>query len=206
MDPHELIKADLGITNFRDEMMSVYDGGMPPIFPSHKLFVVRGYDDRFDFVSLPTGSYTYYAVTHDSAIRLTRDGKEIESVIEREWNAIPAVDIVEFTQFVLQFYEDGIKRSHHVLRDVHDLRSMQGEHRILNAKAISQIANQVGETQLCSGDDQYQIRAVTLCGWMHEKQELGIESVSITNHGEVSLGARQILCRKTFLKLPAIMY
>ncbi len=215
MDPVELIKRDLGADGWaaacrsRREPIQELDEQCP--FVRYKLFVVSGQMRQFDFPTLPHGSYGYYAANGFTATRLTRESKEIESILADEWSDLPAADPVLLASVVLKFFDGGIKASHHVLKDVGSLRDF-GESKYssknyeLNERQLAKVLAKIGETNSVLSRDHLAIRAVTLCGWMHRKQNLGVESFTIDQKGNVSFARRCVLSRRIFARVPGIRY
>ncbi|MCA9179504.1 MAG: hypothetical protein KDB14_33845 [Planctomycetales bacterium] len=64
----------------------------------------------------------------------------------------------------------------------------------------------IGTTSASRSDDLFDIRAVTLCGWMHDKRNLGIEHIHISKSGAVHLEKREVLSKKIFKSVPQIRY
>jgi hypothetical protein len=214
MNPMDLIKQELGpaqwerclkawaeesIINFQQEMN---------VFPDHKIYFVRGQTWQFDFTTLPHGSYGFYAVSGNEAVRLTRAGKEIERILVTNWVSQPVQDPVKLSSFVLNFYDGGIKSSHRVLADADSLIAMCTHPKMyrVNESSLAYALPRIGETSCTIDGDSLQIRAITLQGWMHRKQNLGIESITISRSGTVTLGLRHVLARKIFDEVPRIMY
>ena len=214
MNPVDLIKRDLGphewercrkawaegsIINFQQEL---------DVFPDHEIYLVRGQTQQFDFPMLPHCSYGYYAANGREAVRLTRAGKEIERILATNWASLPAKDPVKLASFVLGFYDGGIKASHHVLADADALIAMCIRPRTyrVNESALARARPQLGKTSCTTEGDSLQIRAITLCGWMHSKQNLGIETIAISKNGTVDLGPRKVVAEKIFDEVPGIMY
>ena len=206
MDDQTLIRSDLENSGIDHSSMSISGVGQTQLFQKHRIYIVRGGYSQFEFVSLPNGSYCYYSVRHASAICLTRKNLEIQNLLQREWDYLPSLNLSRVVEFVLNFYDGGIKNSHHVINDLNDLNQMDGQHRKINRAAIQPVSNEIGSTTITLDNDVYKIRAITLMGWMHAKQDLGIERLSIHRTGEIEFDAREVLCQNTFTKLPGILY
>lgn len=210
MNPEELVKRDLQIDD-SDTTVSVNEIANQCPFSQHRLFLVLGATKRFDFPTLPVGSLGYYVANAHSATRLTRQNKEIESVLSAEWNHLPNADPVLLASLILKFYDGGIHATHHVLQDIDALRSFgdsQSPSRDyeLNEKELSRVTPEIGLTESTRMEDVLAIRAVTLCGWMHDKQNLGVESFTIARDGKPTFQKRHELSRKIFKRVPAILY
>jgi hypothetical protein len=180
-------------------------------FRRHRLFMIWGPTTLFDFPTLPGGSLAYFAANGSSAIRLTRKNKEIQRILAAEWRDLPALDAVCLASLILKFFDAGIKDSHHVLPDADALRtygmSTAGVPRYeLNEGELAKALPNIGSTSSVFEGRSVSIRAVTLCGWMHEKQNLGVESIAIAEDGSVSFAERKVLSRRIFKRVPAIKY
>lgn len=64
----------------------------------------------------------------------------------------------------------------------------------------------MGSTSMDVDAEQIKLRALTLMGWMHEKQNLGVEMIRIARDGTVKLGERQVLARRIFKRTPWLKY
>jgi len=210
MNPLELVERDLQ----RDEAntsVSVSELSDRCPFSRHRLFVVSGATRRFDFPTLPGGSRGYYVANGESATRLTREGKEIESVLSAEWDHLSSADPVLLASLILNFYDGGIRATHYVIRDLDALLNFGDAQRPtrdykLNEKQLSQAVPRIGSTSSRQDADVLAIRAVTLCGWMHDKRNLGIESFTVNPEGHPSFAKREVLSRKIFTHVPMLRY
>jgi hypothetical protein len=214
MNPIGLIKRDLGSVEWErcrkswaEESIISYQTELV-IFRDYKIFLVHGQTQQFDFPTLPHGSYGYYAANGREAVRLTRVGREIETILAADWSSLPEQNPVKLTSFIIGFYDDGIKASHRVLADADELRNMTGplsEYRI-NESDFARVLPNIGKTYSKVEADTIQLRAITLRGWMHYKRNLGIETIAIAKNGKVELGKREVLAENIFDEVPGIRY
>lgn len=215
MNPIELVKADLS----PEEWDSACQSWREPIqevteqcpFARHRLFIVYGQTGQFDFPTLPHGSCTYYAANGRSAVRLTRNNKEIQTILAAEWADLSTSDPVRLSSLVLKFFDAGIKASHLVLLDANELRNFGNRKHLmtnyqLNENQFEMAMPHIGMTESTFDGKCLSVRAVTLCGWMHDKRNLGIESFMIGSDGIVSFAKRRVLSRRIFIRVPAIRY
>ncbi|TWT56283.1 hypothetical protein [Allorhodopirellula solitaria] len=218
MNPIELVKRGLSPEEW-DAACQFWREPIEPIqevadecpFARHRLFIVYGRTRQFDFPTLPHGSYGYYAANGRSAIRLTRINKEIQTILADEWADLPASDPVRLASLILKFFDAGIKASHHVLRDANELRNFGKPRHSMKNYQLSEKEFQMAMPHISSTESTLDgkcvaLRAVTLCGWMHDKRNLGIESLTIASDGNVSFAKRQVLSRGIFDRVPAIRY
>ncbi len=215
MNPIELVQRDLGA----EEWDVACQSWREPIqelpeecpFQRHRLFIVRGRTSQFDFPSLPHGSYAYYVANGHSATRLTRKNKEIQSILADEWENLPAADPVRLASLVLKFFDAGINATHEVLKDADALHAFgnpvhQPRDYELNHDEFAKALPAIGSTQSNFDGEVLSVRAVTLRGWMHNKQNLGIESFTIGVDGNVSFAKRHVLSQRIFVRVPALRY
>jgi hypothetical protein len=208
MNPVDLIAADLG-----PELSEQWKQCSPDIKPIDELspfaisntYRIYGATRQFDFPCLPHGSYGLYDANGRRAIRLTIAGKEIEQVLKENWEHLPKCDAVKLASLVLKFYDGGIRSAHRVLKDRLTLLN-DGRNYVLNQREVDRISANIGETAVELASGEIHLRAVTLCGWMHAKQNLGIEHLRIDENGKVRLDKRVVLTKKTFLSVPGIRY
>jgi hypothetical protein len=215
MNPIELVKRDLT----PEEWDAACQSWREPIqemaeqcpFSRHRLFIVHGRTRQFDFPTLPHGSYGYYAANGRSAVRLTRKNREIQTILADEWTDLPRFNPVRLASLVLKFFDAGIKASHQVLQDADALLvfgnpTPSAKNYELNQKEFAKALPQIGSTKSTFDGKCLSVRAVTLCGWMHDRQNLGIESFTIGPDGNVSFAKRQVLSQRIFARVPAIRY
>ncbi len=211
MKPIDLIKDDIGEEAWGEcNPQTSASGEIEPVaelspFSTSKTYVIHGRTRQFDFPTLPRGSYCVYDANGQRVIRLTRAGKEIESVLGENWTRLPNCDPVVLSRLILMFFDGGIRSSHRVLQSSGSLRS-HGEQYVLNEKEFGKAEPFIEATRIIVEDDLLTIRAVTLCGWMHDKRNLGVEHIRISRSGDVALDARNVLSKKIFKSVPAIRY
>lgn len=209
MNPIELVKRDLGDQQWTTARQSFLEPIVERIeecpFSRHRLFMVRGRTGQFDFPTLPHGSYGYYVADGQAATRLTRKGKEIQSILADEWDALPALDPVRLASLVLHFFNAGIGQSHFVLGDAESLRAF-GRNYQVDEKEFDRVLPEVGLTRSTIDRQVLSLRAITLRGWKHMKQNLGIELLAIRADGSVSLATRHVLSHRIFTRIPALRY
>jgi hypothetical protein len=214
MSPVDLIKRDLGPTEWDRCRQGWAEGSIINVreelsfFQNHKIFLVHGLTQQFDFPMLPHGSYGYYAANGMEAVRLTRAGKEIERMLAADWSSLPAKDPVKLASFVLGFYDGGLRARHHVLADADELLAMCTRPKTfrINDRALAQARPRIGITSSKMEGDTVKLRSVTLCGWMHRKRNLGVETIAIARDGRVELGPREVLAEKIFDEVPGMKY
>jgi hypothetical protein len=212
MNPVDLIKRDLGPDEWQRLRQRSGEGGIITLqeqlscFSDYNIYLLNGEWGQFDFpMPPPYGSYGYYAANGKEAIHLTRVGKEIERILEAERASLPAQNPVKLASLVLTFYD---KTSHYVLASADNLRDLATppkDYRI-NERSFAKALSRIGETTCTVEGNTIKLRAVTLCGWMHDKRNLGIETIAISKDGTVALGPREVLAENIFDEVPDIIY
>ena len=209
-DPKKLVEQDLGfpqMASIRDHLGHI--SSIPSPFTRFRLYRVAGIYEMFDFPTLPFGSYCIYAASAQQAIRLTRKGKEIQIILKEEWENLAMADPVELSTVLLWFF--GVPSSdHHVLRDLEDLRKFAQPEEfpryVINENKLATVQADIGHAHLQVNRENLELRVVTLLGWMHDKQNLGIETIHIARDGMVTLGKRRTLLRRVFETVPHVRY
>lgn len=211
MRPSDLIKHDLGEELWAECILRMSSTDELPVveelspFLSSKTYFIYGKTGQFDFPTLPHGSYCIYVADGRKATRLTRQGKEIESVLKVNWQMLTECNPVVLANLILTFFDGGIRSTHHILPDA-DAICCVGKNCVLNDREFAKSEELIGVTSISRCDDAVVIRAVTLCGWMHDKRNLGIENIRILKSGEVELDKRIVLSKKIFKSVPQIRY
>jgi len=209
--PIDLIKDDLGEDVWEKCLLRTSSSSeIEPFiefspFAESKTYFIHGWTRQFEFKTLPGGSYCIYDANSHRAIRLTRKGKEIESVLSENWLQLSCCDPVVLSRLILKFYDAGIMATHDVLRNSESLR-LFGKNYVLNEKEFAKTESFIETTKFTTEGDYLIIRAVTLSGWMHSKRNLGIEHIRISRSGDVKLDSRKVLSKKIFKSIPAIRY
>jgi hypothetical protein len=135
---------------------------------------------------------------------LTREGKEVESLLEQNWTSLPLCNPVVLASLILTFFDDGIHSTHQVLPNAKALHSPKRH--VLDEEEMKNAQDFIGNTTVAQLDDSVVIRAVTLCGWMHDKGNLGIETIRVVRSGKVQLDKREVLSKQIFASVPSIRY
>lgn len=213
MQPQELIRRALRSENWAlaqsshasSEIVERVDALC--LLPSYDIYIVRGAFNQFDFPSLPSGSYGYYAANGREAFQLTRRHKEIERLLRVDWAVLPTLSPCALAGLVLPFYDGGIKERHRVLSGVEALEQYRANrHYELDENQMSLLPTQDLIPSIEATENRIHIRVLTLRGWMHRKVNLGVETITIESDGRVSLDQRKVWSEKIFRRIPHILY
>ena len=180
------------------------------ILPKTRVLIIDGPD--FERPVLPgCGSYLYSAfrlgVKSRRFVELSPRTTGLRQVLHDNWEALPTISAVRLADFILTM-EDVTTTGHEVLTSLADLekQSRKNDGFVLTRRA-KQLAtqNNVATTVSCA-DGILRLNALTLYGWQHETQDLGITEIAVSEEGAVTIGERETLCDPTFSEIPRIRY
>lgn len=131
----------------------------------------------------------------------------LKQVLQDNWEALLTTSPVLLADFILTM-QDVSTVGHEVLTSLADIenQSRKDEGFVLSDRARQLAAeSDIATTTVLSGDTLH-IRAVTLFGWMHKTQDLGITEIKVAADGDVHIADRETLCDPTFAEMPMIWY
>ncbi len=214
MDPLIILKESIGSDRLAEAGQSWIDQineitDELPVFSS-RVFMIRGGRKTFDFPVLPSGSLGYWCANGREAWPILADGTGLDKLLSGSWPKLSDADPVKLASFILRFNGQGIRYGHSVLRDVNHLSTVNNG-RIgsdgyrLNDRELRKTNGELTE-YLSVDDDLVVISALTLMGWMHDKRNLGVETIQITRDGKVRYEKRRVISKKIYKSIPAIKY
>lgn len=212
MDSRKLLIKAIGQENFQKATESWGDSIKEisdeiPI-ESHRIFIVHGKTNQFDFTTLPSGSYSYWCVNGYEAWQIKANGFGLERLIAATWSSLLNCPPEKVASFILIFSGNGIKNTHRVLKDKNSLLEMESKSEDgykVNLKEFSKVGSATTEWS-SKNDLTANLQALTLMGWMHDKKNIGIEQIEIQRSGEVKFNKRKIYSTKIFTSTPSIRY
>lgn len=178
------------------------------MFPGTDILSVSGPD--LERPALPSSSYTLVAVvrgdTDISLVELSPRKPGLTDLLTRHWNLLPHLSPKQLADFILTMHTVDTT-GHLVLDDVGETvgKSLKDEGYVPN-EALNALLNDSLATTMVSTEDQLTIHALTLYGWMHEKQNLGFTEITFTCDGQLEFGERQTVCDPVFEKMPEYWY
>lgn len=214
MDPPKVLISNLGSAQYegasqswRDSIEEISDQ-LPLEF--HRLFIVRGTTRQFDFLSLPSGRYAYWCANGSTAWQIKADGTGLGRLISENWHNLTDQDPVKVAAFLLLFTGKGIRNAHSVKRDSADIQSVVTTKGIfggyvINERELAKVGNE-GTRWVDKSADRATLQALTLMGWMHDKRNLGIETIHIEREGAISYAKRNVISQEVFKGTPLIRY
>jgi hypothetical protein len=191
--------SNLSLTRVRE-----FDG----LFPNMFLFGVYG--SAFERPALPSSSYIYCAFLQSESelrcVELTPRNSALNELLVENWELLPSMEPDRLAQFILTMHTIGTTY-HEVLANISELdtQSRRDEGFVVSEVGCG-LATDSLKTTFVSNSKLATIHALTLYGWMHEKQNLGFTDIQIGIDGKLQFGERQTLCEPVFDKLPAIWY
>jgi hypothetical protein len=138
---------------------------------------------------------------------LTPRNSALAQLLLRNWNVLPSLPPVRLADFILTMQTLGTV-FHEALADMSDLDEPARRKRgfVLTDQAIRLKDELPTSTSIEASSDKLTIHALTLHGWMHEKQNLGVTPIVICHDGQLILGERQTICAPVVRELPQIWY
>lgn len=209
--PSDLIRMDLGEKTWDEcSLRTPHAGELSAVedlspFQSSKTYFIYGKTGQFEFPALPHGSYCVYVADGRRAVKLTRGGREIESVLKQNWPSLTECNPVRLAGLILKFFDGGLRFTHTVLPGADSLRSY-GKAYVVDDREMAKVQHLIGTTSIIRLGSTVHIRAITLCGWMHDQRNLGIEHLQISTTGQVRLDKREVLSTKIFRSVPQLRY
>ena len=179
------------------------------LFPETDILAVHG--PGFERPTLPpVSSYMYCALRRLDPnvpfVELTPSKSGLNELLDANWDVLPSLQSDRLADFILTMHTVETT-DHEVLRGIADLdtASRSDEGFALNEAAQRLLSDRL-LTSMVSKRNQLTIQALTLYGWMHEKQNLGFTDIEIRRGGELSFGDRETLCEPVFDTMPRIWY
>ena len=177
------------------------------IFPGIVVFGIGG--GIFERPALPGSSYMYVAHDPDSEsafIELAPGNSSLIDLLTKNIGYLTSMEPTLLADFVLTIQTPSTV-CHEVLGKVDELSN---ESRLNDGFVLSEDAKQLvtrseHSTTMRSSPESVNIEALTLFGWMHEKQNLGFTEIRIAP-GDLQIGGRQTICEPVFESMPNIWY
>lgn len=179
------------------------------LFPDADILAIDG--PGFERLTLPGGSYMYCAYRRTNPekpfIELTPRNSALGDLLAANWRILPSLSPVQLADFIFTMQTIEVV-SHEVLTDMTDLDkpSRRDEGFVLNDDARRMMDESPFKTSLATTDAGFSIHALTLFGWMHKKQNLGVTDINIAHNGALHFGDRRTICDPVFRDIPCIWY
>jgi hypothetical protein len=180
-------------------------------FRKHVLFRVSGEWGLLPFAALPGGSYGVFATDGLELILLSPGDRSLDGLLRSEARPLDEAPAAEFAQFVADVrLSRGMALRHTVVADSEALRSfgpaaLGGEY-VVNERELLRVKDQMIPPRIERSAGGWRMTFTTTYGWMHEQQELGIETIGFASDFSVTFGRRRVLSKRIFTRTPAIRY
>ena len=180
------------------------------LFPETHIFAISGPGfERPTFPLVTSYMYCAYRRTNPDSpfVELTPRNSALSELLAAHWEILPDLSPVQLADFIFTM-QTTETISHEVLTDTTDLDkpSRRDKGFVLNDDARQIMTDSPIKTSLVTTDTGLSIHALTLFGWMHEKQNLGITNINIDHRGDLHFGDRRTICDPVFCDIPRIWY
>jgi hypothetical protein len=199
----------------RDEPIRVHKvnpAGFEDLFSEQRIFyvVVRRLD-ALPLPALPGGTLGYFAYDGRTLRLLSPSLNSVGQALRREGvplDALRSGPLARFICAVALHHRDAT--GHDLVTSADELARWGGElvpYR-LNDREYSRVAASIVPPSVVrnDGDSGWRITFTTLFGWMHQKQELGVETLDASNEFELTRRPRRVLSKHVFKQTPAVIY
>ena len=186
---------------------SVFDG----LFPDARIFIIRNAGERS---GLPFGRYMYCSYNAANVetpfAELTPRNSALSELLASNWAELPSLPTTELTDFILTIQLVG-NSVHKVLGDTTDLETFSKSNNLFGPYILNDAGRRIAEraifsTTMHKTNDGLFINAVTLFGWMHKIQNLGITQITIARDGSLAISDRETICDPVFSEIPDLTY
>ena len=186
--------------------------------------IIRLYGPSFENLHIHNDNSTLcaYWVTDDpdkfcDVTELNSTNGRINELVAERWEFLFFQPADLLGNLLMQVFHGGLC-SHVILADADKLAeygwfTAYGSHGArkecdyeISKDEYKRVRRQIGRTVKSRVGDSIVLRLVTICGWMHKKDELGIERITLRPDGSIEFAQRQILSERIFEKMPDLMY
>jgi hypothetical protein len=180
-------------------------------FRRHVLFTVSGPRDVLPVPALPSGSWATFAFDGAELTLLSPEDDSFARVLRREARPLDEADSAELAQLICDF---GLPRPrlhrHVVLRAAADLETFTlgrlGGYEV-DRRELARARPSIEPPTVAALDEGgWSIAFTTVLGWMHELDDLGVESIWVEPDFSLNVGARRVLSARIFKRLPGLRY
>jgi hypothetical protein len=180
-------------------------------FRRHVLFTVHGSRGVLPSPALPAGSWGTFAFDGAELALLSPDDGSFTRLLRREARPLDEAEPVELAQLVCDL---GLPRPpthrHVVLRAAAELESftlgrLTGYE--VDRRELARARPFIDPPSIVALDEGgWSIAFTTVLGWMHELDDLGVESIWVEPDFTLNIGARRVLSERIFKRLPGVIY
>jgi hypothetical protein len=183
-------------------------------FRRHVLFTASAGRDVLPFVSLPAGSWGVVAFDGSELTLLSPADDAFERLLRREARPLDEASPMELAQLLCDArLPRPSSHRHAVVSTPADVESFGGGRlgRFGGYRVAAAELRRAGpsiEPPAISALDQggWSITFTTLTGWMHELDNLGLESIWVEPDFTLTIGDRRVLSDRIFERMPGVRY
>ena len=190
-------------------VLSSVDSGF---FKKSCLFNVYGERGMFPFPALPSGSWGIFAYDGTTFLSLVPDDDSLDRLLQQEGRDLDSAEPERFAQFLCDVrLSDRSCHGHTVVATADSLRgfgdrSPPHEYKV-NEPELRRVEGRISYPTVVRREvGGWEIVFTTVYGWKHNKRELGVERVEVSEEFRVHRRGREILSKRIFSKTPALRY
>lgn len=180
-------------------------------FKTQRVFIAYGETDLLPHRCLPNGSLGYFAFDGRVVRMIGRSLPSLSKLFAAERRPLQEADPVPLAQFICDVALPRDGSGHSVVAAVEDIEqfgrsdSFGGDYRVNRVK-LDRVRDLIEPPAVLPHERGWTLRFTTLYGWMHEKQELGVERLEVSPMFEFQRSDRQVLARGIFAGTPSVIY
>ena len=200
------------------EPVAVEDG----LLQDHVVFTVGGEDGLLPLPCLPMGSAGWFASSADELWLLWPGSSSVEDLLRREGAPLDDAEPVRFGPVLLECAFRNGRNQHVVIRELDHLRHFSAPGIAHEYEWNDTVLRQAEEAFApphieCFSTPEassyrtrrrhrWRLVCMTLHGWMHNLQNLGIETIEVSSDYVLTRGKRQVLSKRVFASMPIVSY
>lgn len=182
-------------------------------FVEHRVFSVSGERELLPFSALPSGSWGLFSIGPEGIERLgPRDGS-LTRLLRAEGRPLHEGDSLGLVRLICRL---------ELSENVSDHTIVRGEDHLRHFGPASEpwLGYEVDEAQLrrararlrplsiepLADEGGWSVQFTSVYGWMHEKEELGLESLLVSPDYVITRQERIVISQRIFSKTPSFMY
>jgi len=175
------------------------------------LVAFGGEDGLLPYPALPGGSWGIFAI-HNQELYLPEPSTEsLSALLAREGTSLDDADPEDLAELICLILRNGPgDRQHDLVRSPDQLRCYRWEgldgYRV-DESTLQSVAKAIVAPSLRGSATQgWNLESVTVEGWMHQKDHLGVERYEISPAFNVARLTRVVLHERNFTETPSVIY
>jgi hypothetical protein len=187
-------------------------------FRRHGLFSAIASRDVLPFPALPSGSWGIFATDERQNLRLLKpDDDSVSALLLAEARPLDEAAPHDLAQVICDIWLRRATYRHSVVTDSAALENFgDGAYAVDRAELAKvapafrppsiQVVATVGDTYRESSNAHWRLEFTTAYGWMHDQQELGVETIDVSSRFSLSRSKRRVLSKRIFARTPNVRY